>query len=513
MSAVPQLNIGCYRLALNVRLQHTENGEIVALCDYPLRVVPLTTTVARLLTLCSEAQTCEQLATTMGISPKRIEALCDQLRWRSLLEVGPVAPPTTWPPLSIVIPSYNRAHELARCLRSLFTLSYPHTLIEILVVDDASTDNTPAMLRELVREAEAYGLPLRHVCHTTRQGVATSRNTGAAAATYDLIAYLDSDCVASSNWLTELVPLFQDPHVAAVGGMIRGYERESMLGRYEDTCSSLHMGTRPQRVRLDGPIPYLPTANLLVRRTTWRGVGGFAPLTQGEDVDFCRRVLLTGASIQYLPHGTVYHDYRTTLKAFLAIRVAYASAEATLLQRHPTARRVLILPPEQASFAALTLAAAYALLRGLWIGKQRAGSPYTLVLVGTMITALLTSMWGTRKRLHAIHKQHIRIHPIAVFKATLRGNLAYTYHLCRHLTRYYTLPLLLLGVVFFPFIFLIAAMLCVVLAVDYTRLKPAMNIIAYALCATLNDCAYEVGVVQGCVKYKMWRPLFPVLRI
>jgi len=68
---------------------------------------------------------------------KRVEVFCDQLRWKGLLEAGPLLPPPTWPCVSIVIPTYNRVKELGRCLRSLFVLDYPAHCLEIIVVDDA----------------------------------------------------------------------------------------------------------------------------------------------------------------------------------------------------------------------------------------------------------------------------------------------------------------------------------------------------------------------------------------
>ena len=65
------------------------------------------------------------------------------------------------------------------------------------------------------------------------KGVGISRNTAAEAAHYELLAYIDSDCVASSGWLKELVPVFQDVRIAAVGGMIRAYEPHTLLGAHD----------------------------------------------------------------------------------------------------------------------------------------------------------------------------------------------------------------------------------------------------------------------------------------
>ncbi len=553
---------GCYRRVQGVRLV-AQGEHTVAITDYPLRVIRLNTSMARILALCATEQTCTQLAQQLHMPVKRVEALCDQLRWKNLLEMGALLPPEQWPRVSILIPSYNRAKELERCLMSLFVLEYPLTCLEIVVVDDGSTDETPVMLRQL----SARYPHLRVVTHQSRQGVGMSRNSGAAAARYELHAYIDSDCVATPQWLAQLVPAFQDQRLAAVGGMIRAFDCHSVIGRYEDVRSSLYMGARPQQVRPEGPLTYLPTANLLVRRSMWRHLGGFAALSQGEDVDFCRRLLETGATIHYLPDGVVYHDYRTNLATFLAIRAAYASAEAVLLQRHPHERRILLMPPEQATFMIAVMSALWAIMGlvfstffrrggggrrrgegaprgGRWRGfccpvggfnhpnghprgpTPRAPSPphhhprpyengrflYAIILLVAFLCALIVTVGGTRNRLRKVRAQQVPLGAMLVYKATLRGHLAYTYHFCRHMARYYTLPLLIVGVLLPPLLLMPLLFSLIVVLVDYVRLKPAMSFVSYACCAVLDDCAYEVGVVRGCIRHKTWKPLVPVLK-
>jgi mycofactocin glycosyltransferase len=540
-TSYPQPRPGHYRLPSGIRIV-PQDETAVAVCDYPLRLVRLNTVTAHLLSLCAEEHTCEQLAQAINIPVRRVETLCDQLRWKGLLEAGSTLPPPTWPNISIVIPTYNRTRELERCLRSLFTLDYPAHCLEIIVIDDTSTDETSSMLRRMAREAAARGLETRVLYHKQRQGVGISRNTGAEAARHDLIAYLDSDCVASPGWLRELVPAFQDERVAAVGGMIRAYDRKSLLGRYEDVRSSLFMGMQPQQVRLEGPLTYLPTANMLLRRAAWQQLSGFVPMTQGEDVDFCRRLLISGASIRYLPQGVVYHDYRTTLGAFLRIRFAYASAEAPLLQRHPTERRILLLPPEQAAFASMLIVGVWSSvplpapkgegmsrpytariasarrphrgepLRSSCGGGGSRGAIYGFAAPLFVLLALFLTLFGAHKRLQKVRAQRVPIGFLAVFKATLRGHLAYTYLLCRHLTRYYTLPLLVVSLLIPPLLLLTCLLCGIVIGVDYWRLKPDMSLGWYALCSLLDDCAYEVGVVWGCVKHRTWKPLVPVVK-
>src|SRR5436190_9633094 len=177
---------GHYRLSHRVRIA-SQDGSSLAICDYPLRIVRLNPKVASLLMLCAEEHTPQQLSQATHMPLKRIEALCDQLRWNGLLDAGPLLPPLDWPPVSIVIPSYNRAKELERCLRSLYMLDYPADCLEIIVVDDASNDETGMMLQHLQQEATAYGLALRTLFHEKQQGAGISRNSGTELAQYDLV--------------------------------------------------------------------------------------------------------------------------------------------------------------------------------------------------------------------------------------------------------------------------------------------------------------------------------------
>ena len=535
---------GYYQMAKGVQIR----GDTVV-CDYPLRVLRPGPAALRLMASCSEERTCADLAALLKMPNKRVERLCEQLYWKGLLDAGPAIAPEIWPGVTIVIPTYNRARQLERCLAALLKLDYPPECMEIIVVDDASRDATGTLLECFRRECDAKEIALHVVRHTRQQGVAVARNSGAERAHMKVLAFIDSDCVATPGWLKELVPIFEDAAVSAAGGMIRAYERHSTFGRYEDVCSSLFIGARAQQVRLEGPLTYLPTANFLVRSASWREVGGFAPLTFGEDVDFCRRLLLRGSAIRYEPRGVVLHDYRTTLPGFVKTRISYASAEAALLKRHPTERRVLILPPEQAAFAGLTvggLMGAFAArvstdaeirgrprgttfvpADGSRVGRisskvpgRPQGSPrrspstpaLTMITAIFFILAIILALFGACKRLVALRRQRVRLNPLVVWRATVRGYLAYVYHLCRHLTRYYTLLMLIIGVIFPP-LFLLAFLMCsIVIGVDYVRLRPHMTLGSFALCSLLDDCAYEVGVWLGCIRQRTWKPLIPVIR-
>ncbi len=516
---------GHYRLArhLQIRADHV-------ICEYPLRVLRPDLTTLRLLSYCAEARTPGELASELHLPLNRVEQLCERLRWKGLLEAGPASPLQSWPGISIIIPSYNRAEQLERCLRALLQLEYPADKLEIIVVNDCSTDRTDTIITQLTPEFTSRKIQFHLLSQVRRQGASQCRNDGAEAARFDLLAFLDSDCIVTEGWLTALVPALNDPTVTAVGGQLRAWERHTLLGRYEDKQSSLNMGMLPQRVTLDGPLTYLPTANLLVRRVALRKIGGFAPMPFGEDVDFCRRLLLDGAHILYLPQSIVLHEYRATLPTFLRTRVSYASSEAVLQRLHPSTRRVLLLPPEQSAFAGMAIGGMWGVLWMMVKRIRRPGPtpgcpqgaslhvgrpPVTPGAIGGIVglfAAILIVLLGARKRLRNARRYGVILHPLSVLRATLRGHLAYTYHLCRHITRYYTLPMLAAGIILPPLLSLLLVLCGIVIGVDFARHRPNMRLGQFALCSLLDDCAYEIGVALGCIKQKTWRPLVPKVR-
>jgi len=129
-----------------------------------------------------------------------------------------------------------------------------------------------------------------------------------------------------------------------------------------------------------------------------------------------------------------------------------------------------------------------------------------------LLLASILTLSGAYKRWRKVRQQRIPIGPLAIFRATLRGHLAYTYHLSRHLTRYYTLPLLAVGLLLPPLLLLALILVAIVAGVDYIRLRPSMTFASYTCCAVLDDCAYEVGVVWGCIKHGTWKPLWPIIK-
>ncbi|HEY9888211.1 MAG TPA: glycosyltransferase family A protein, partial [Candidatus Obscuribacterales bacterium] len=119
-------------------------------------------------------------------------------------------PPTR---ISAIICTHNRADYLGAAIDSLLTQAFDH--YEVIVVDNASTDSTRSVV-----EARSPHPRLRYV-HEPTLGLSVARNTGAQAATGEILAYLDDDAEASQGWLAALMAIYeQNPQVAIAGGKV-----------------------------------------------------------------------------------------------------------------------------------------------------------------------------------------------------------------------------------------------------------------------------------------------------
>ena len=196
----------------------------------------------------------------------RLRLFLDDLVRKGFLETRGILPLTQIPSVSVIIPVHNRPDAIRACIEALLRLDYPREKLEILVVDDASTDPTPEVVS---------GFPVTLIRLPENRQASFCRNLAARRAVGEILAFIDSDCLASPSWLKELVPVLNDRSVAALGGQVDSYYDRKGLDRYEQVMSSLNGGDWPRRSREKEPFFYVPSCNLLVRKEAFLSVGGF----------------------------------------------------------------------------------------------------------------------------------------------------------------------------------------------------------------------------------------------
>jgi mycofactocin system glycosyltransferase len=415
--------------------------------------------------------------------PVDVEIFLNGLVRRGFLEQEGLSIPPQYPYVSVIIPVRNRPGEIAACLQSLSRLDYPQDKLEVIVIDDASADNTP----DAVSTFPVHLIPLKE-----RRQASFCRNLAAQRAHGKILAFLDSDCVADPLWLKELIPAFCDPSNGAVGGMVDSYYNKKGLDCYEKVKSSLNMGSWPKSSREVNPFFYLPSCNLLVRRKLFLQLKGFREdMHVGEDVDFCWRLQDQGSHIEYRPAGTVYHRHRNTVRRFCSRRFDYGTSEPLLQKNHTKRIKQFLVPLPTAGFWALVLVSI---------------AVRSLPLLGVSGLVLVAD---SLINFFSIRRRHIPISFSHLLVATLRGYLAFVYHCCAFVSRYYLLWVPLICIVAPVGAALIFGAHLVTGIGEYCMKRPRLRLPSFLLFFTLDQLSYQVGVWWGCLKRLCFNPLNP----
>ncbi len=225
--------------------------------------------------------------------------------------------------VSVVIPARNEEANLGRTLSALFAQAPPGVELEVLVVDDGSTDETVAI---------ACGAGARVILLGPRSlggSPGAARNRGARAATGDPIVFLDADCEPASGWLNALLAA----HIAGervVGGSLDVPAGMPATARCDHYCGSYHV--HPDLPA--GTVPNHTPANLSVRRKVFLSTSGFAerlPVSDGhEELRWQAQLARAGIFIRFEPGARVLHHNRVGVKNLLRrnYRWGYSALES-----------------------------------------------------------------------------------------------------------------------------------------------------------------------------------------
>jgi mycofactocin system glycosyltransferase len=366
--------------------------------------------------------------------------------------------------VTVVVPVRDRAAALDRCLASL--TGHP-----VVVVDDGSVDPT-AVAAVVAR----HGATL--VRRDRNGGPAAARNTGLAHVGTELVAFLDSDCVAPAGWIGALAAHFADPLVAAVAPRI-------VAEPVTPWATSLDLGSRPARVLPGSRVAYVPTAALVVRRAAI--ADGFdTALRYGEDVDLVWRLHEAGGRVRYDPTVQVTHHEPETWQALLVRRFHYGTSAGPLALRHPAALAPVVLPP-WATIAVAGLLARRPVVVGVGCAgavldmtrSLRAAGLPTGRAPGAVLSTLRHTWLGVGR-----YTTQFAAPALVVALATRRGRLP------------------------------AAALLLGPPLVAWASRRPAIDPARFVLGSVADDIAYGAGVLTSCVRARTTVPLRPrVLRI
>lgn len=224
--------------------------------------------------------------------------------------------PDVVPLVSVIIVSRNGQGHLAECLPSLVRQSYPH--LEIIIVDDHSTDGTADWLREQFPQ-------VRLVAQSNGPNFAAGNNVGVAAAQGELFFLLNNDTVVEPDCVAQLVATWlEQPNVGGVAAMLRFYRNRPFVNGLGTQLRRFGFGHDGAIGALDvgqfqaiTAVPLLCFGAVLIPRTAWEKVG---PLDEAyqfyyEDTDWSYRARLCGLNLVAAPRARVYHKFSASTGA------------------------------------------------------------------------------------------------------------------------------------------------------------------------------------------------------
>lgn len=234
---------------------------------------------------------------------------------------------TSTPLISVVIPVLNGEATIESLLKSLLKVDYPRERIEVIVVDGNSTDKT-------LEKVAKYSAK---VLIEKKGGPNSARNTGIRHSSGEIVAFTDSDCIVSKNWIKKIIENFKDPRIGCVGGTVKG-SNNNFFSKYADNSVSPVIRVCKKWKELDsiGPFSGCPVGcNMAFRRTVLMKVGGFDENIQYcfEEDELVERVCKAGYGVVLDPQVLVWHKHRAIFKNLLKQAFKYGKGTGRLLRR------------------------------------------------------------------------------------------------------------------------------------------------------------------------------------
>jgi cellulose synthase/poly-beta-1,6-N-acetylglucosamine synthase-like glycosyltransferase/peptidoglycan/xylan/chitin deacetylase (PgdA/CDA1 family) len=232
-------------------------------------------------------------------------------------------PPVT-EPVSVLVPAYNEAKCIEQTVRSLVASDHP---IEVLVIDDGSTDGT-------ARIVESLGLPGVRVIRQLNGGKPAALNRGIANARYDLIVMMDGDTVFEPATVRELVQPFGDPRVGAVAGNAKVGNRDSLIGAWQHIEYVMGFNLDRRMYDMLQCMPTIPGAVGAFRRSALERVGGMSDDTLAEDTDITMALHRDGWRVVYAENARAWTEAPESVQQLWSQRYRWSYGTMQAIWKH-----------------------------------------------------------------------------------------------------------------------------------------------------------------------------------
>ena len=235
-------------------------------------------------------------------------------------------------PVTVLVPAYNEEAGIEATVRSLLASTHPH--LQILVIDDGSTDRTAQL-------AAATGDPRVTVLRQPNSGKAAALNTGIAHAEHDLIVMVDADTVLEPDAIHRLIQPLAHPAVGAVSGNTKVANRRRLLGRWQHLEYVCGFNLDRRMFEVLECMLTVPGAIGAFRKDALLGVGGVSEDTVAEDTDLTMALQRAGWRVLYEESAIAWTEVPTTLRELWRQRYRWCYGTLQSMWKHRRALREL----------------------------------------------------------------------------------------------------------------------------------------------------------------------------
>lgn len=222
------------------------------------------------------------------------------------------------PTVAIIVPCYNEAATVAATCASLLALDYPKEKLEIILVDDGSTDDTRAAMERFASS------PSVRVIYKENGGKHTALNAGLAQTQAQFVGCLDADSFVESDALRKILPCFENQRVVAATAAMSVNRPKNLLQHMQNAEYIFGIAFRHAIASVNG-LYVTPGPFSFYRRSVFDELGGFRHGYQTEDMEMALRIQRAGYEIANAPHAGVYTNAPRTVPGLLKQRTRWTS--------------------------------------------------------------------------------------------------------------------------------------------------------------------------------------------
>ena len=243
------------------------------------------------------------------------------------LRPAPADHPDYKPEVSVLIPAYNEESVIVDTVRAALASNYPK--LEVLVVDDGSTDHTAELVNEKFK-----GNPRVRLLLQSNRGKPGALNHGLAEAAGEIVVTIDADTIVDPDAIPRLVRHFANPKVGAVAGNVKVMNRNRWLTRWQALEYITSQNLEKRAFDLLNCIPVVPGAVGAWRTDLLRSHGGFSGDTVAEDTDLTLTIRRDGWKIVYDEDAIGRTEVPDTVQALIRQRFRWTFGTLQAIWKH-----------------------------------------------------------------------------------------------------------------------------------------------------------------------------------